>query len=330
MKTKTFVLTAVLVLIAVLSSTGFAQKKVAQAGLTFLKVGVGARAAAMGESYTAVANDANSIFWNPAGLTSIEDHEIALSYTDWIADLKHQSMAGAWHFENIGTFAVSLVYMDYGEPINYTRRNDSETGFEIGSTFSPLEYVAGIGYSRQFTDKFSMGVHIKYAYQGLGVSTVTSGTESKDVSNEVSALAVDFGTMYLTGIKDLRFAVSISNFSKDLKYQEEAFQLPLTFRMGLAMSVWNVENQSISLSVDAIHPRDFSEQVHSGVEYWYNDLFALRGGYKYNNDAKGLTFGAGLNYQISESAGTLVIDYAYSAFSDIFGAVNRFSLGYKF
>ncbi len=324
MKRNIFAFPVVLMLIVAFSTTAFAQKKVAQTGMTFLKIGVGARAAAMGESYTAMAGDVNAVFWNPAGLASIADREVTFSYIDWIADLKHQAVAAAWNLDGIGTFAFSLVSMDYGDPINYTRRTDTEAGFEIGSSFSPTEYVAGFAFARQFTEKFSMGMHLKYAYQGLGLSPTSDGVDNSYKENEVDVVAVDFGTSYMTGIRDLRFAVSLSNFSENLQYEEESFQIPLTFRMGLAMSVWDVEEHSVTVAVDAIHPRDFSEQIHSGIEYWYSDLFALRGGYKFNHDEEGLTFGVGLNYEM------LVFDYAYGSFGTIFGSVNRFSLGLKF
>src|SRR5262245_8506075 len=56
---------------------------------TFLRIGVGARAVAMGESFVAVANDPSAIFWNPAGLASLQRNEVGLSYVQWPADVDY-------------------------------------------------------------------------------------------------------------------------------------------------------------------------------------------------------------------------------------------------
>jgi hypothetical protein len=54
---------------------------------TFLRIGVGARAVGMGESFVAVANDPSAIYWNPAGLASLQRRELAVSHVEWPADV---------------------------------------------------------------------------------------------------------------------------------------------------------------------------------------------------------------------------------------------------
>ena len=53
----------------------------------FLKIGVGARALAMGGAYAATSNDATALYWNPAGLSSLKKNEILLDHQDWILDV---------------------------------------------------------------------------------------------------------------------------------------------------------------------------------------------------------------------------------------------------
>jgi hypothetical protein len=314
-------------------------KKVGQAGMQFLKIGVGARAVAMGESFTAIGRDVNAIFWNPAGLAYVTDREVTFSHTNWIADISHEAVAAAMNFGRVGVFGVSFVTMNYGD-FHYSSvdlTGASEYGYTGGKrfggdTFNVGEYAVGLAYSRSFTEKFSLGARVQYVYQSLGNSDVVIRGKEYNVKNEVSEVAFDFGTLYYTGIKDLRLGMSVQNFSQDMKYQLEEFPMPLTFRVGLAMNMmswWGMEDdQNLTLSVDALHPRDYTERVHVGMEYWLQDFIALRGGYKFNYDEEGLTAGAGINYSMSGFG--LLLDYAYGSFGDAFGSVHRFSVGLTF
>ncbi len=339
MTKKLFSITIILLLVALTSTSEAIMKKVAQAGFQFLKIGVGARAVGMGESYTAIGRDVNAIFWNPAGLAYVQDREITFSHTNWIADISHDAVAAAWNMGRIGVFGVSFITMNYGDfyytSVDFSTNNlyGYSGGKRFGgNTFGVTEYALGIAYARSFTDKFTLGGQVKYVYQSLGNSRIAVRGKETSVKNEAGAIAFDFGTLYYTGIKDLRLAMSIQNFSRDIKYELEAFPLPLTFRIGLAMnifSLWNMENsQTLTISVDALHPRDYTERIHFGAEYWFQDMVALRGGYKFNYDEESLTAGAGMKYKMGNFG--LVLDYAYTAFGEAFGSVHRFTLGLTF
>jgi hypothetical protein len=146
-------------------------------------------------------------------------------------------------------------------------------------------------------------------------------------------LVYDFGTLYYTGYEDLRLALSIRNFAPRTRYQLEYFELPLTFTLGIAMNIFapimsGEEPHAFTLSVNAVQPRDYSERLQIGGEYWYNDLVALRMGYKFNYDLEGFTVGVGVKKEIGSVIGK--IDYAYSDTESIFNAVHRFSFGISF
>ena len=64
-----FLVCTLLVLLTVPAQSAI--KKVGQTGLQFLKVDVGARAAAMGGAYNMVGDDAGAIFYNPAGIGKV-------------------------------------------------------------------------------------------------------------------------------------------------------------------------------------------------------------------------------------------------------------------
>jgi hypothetical protein len=324
----------VLILAILFSVPSFgAMKKLAQVGFKGLIMPIGARAAGMGNAMCSVPTGANSIFWNPAAITDISsDKAFSFNYMSYIADIQHTSGAAVFSLENFGHIGVSFMVLDYGT-IDATRRIDVDPGYLKTGEFSPGEIAIGLAYGRKMTDKFSFGGHIKYARQDLG-----SGLEGDDfatpksVDFKLSTFAFDFGTLYYTGIRDLRVAMSFQNFSKEVKYQREEFPLPLMFRIGVAMNVLSIfqeENPNqLLVSLDFQHPRDFPERMHAGAEYLYNNPrlrdmginnLALRGGWKFGYDEESWAFGFGL------SAFGAKIDYAVQEFG-IFDNVSTWSV----
>jgi hypothetical protein len=133
------------------------------------------------------------------------------------------------------------------------------------------------------------------------------------------------------------FAFSARNFSSEVTYEEESFELPLTLTIGLSADVINLlnsqaafsENHSFLVTVDGQTPRDFSEQVRVGGEYTFMDTFSLRAGYSVprGDFAEGLSLGGGLNVSVGDLQ--LGADYAYTTY-DIFDGVNRVAIDIGF
>ncbi|MCF7805465.1 MAG: PorV/PorQ family protein [Candidatus Marinimicrobia bacterium] len=305
-------------------------KKVAQSGMQWLSIPVGARAAALGGAYTAVANDASSIFWNPAGVALSNGGNLFIAQTNWIADINVNAASVSYDAGGLGYFSASFAGVDWGV-FHGTRRSETSAGFVETGEFSPTNWAAGMGYARRVTDRFAIGGHLRYLHENLGSTlegTMDAGTE---YTAKTSLMAFDFGTIYYTGFKDLRLAMSLQNFSEEKKYREAHFPLPLTFKFGIAMdmtSFWTSESpHSVLLSVDAIHPRDYTERMNFGLEYGFKNMFFLRGGYKTNYDEEDFTVGGGLNYEIGGFA--LGIDYSYLQFQH-FDAVQMFTVNFHF
>jgi len=330
MKKLTLLLTVVFLCMVFIMPVHPVLKKTAQTGLQFLKVDVGARAAAMGGAFMMVGNDANAMFYNPAGIAAMRStSDIFVSRTEWIVDIKYNAAAFVQNFGNWGNVGVSFISSDYGDIIG-TRVADTEKGFIETGNVDVGAYAIGLAYARQMTDKFTLGGHIKYAYQHLGENLFPDG---ETVKNEVTGLAYDFGTIFYPGFRSFRVGMSIRNFSPQFKYQETAFELPLTFTLGFGMDIFDFmpslqESQSLVLAIDAVHPRDYTERIHIGGEYWYMDMIALRAGYKYNYDEEGLSAGVGIKYAVEGGFG-IKIDYSYSDLG-VFDAVNRISIGASF
>jgi len=317
--------------------------KVGTSGAQFLKIGIGARAVAMSEAYVAVANDASAIFWNPAGLVLVEDNDLLLSHTVWVADIGLQAAAFAKTLEGIGTVGFSFSYLGSGEMDVTTVTDPQGTS---GETFNYSDFMVGASYARWLTDKFAIGGNLKYVREDFGISNPLTGD---DIT--AAAWGVDIGTLYFTGYKSLRMGMSIQNFGPELSpngivkdysdYDPEAgeyvteeetnyrkYHMPMTFRVGLAMDLLDMEDHFITACVEADHPNDNIERLNMGAEYWLMNMVAFRAGLMARHDSQTVSFGAGFKFDISD-LGDVRIDYAYSDLG-ILDGVQRFSMGIGF
>ena len=326
---KYILLTLFIVLIN--GSSIFANKKIAQSGFQFLSVTSDAKAAAMGEAMTAMEGYSSSLFFNPAGIARMPKIlDVTFSQNTWIADINYNAFSLSFNpFQGrYGVLGVTLISVDYGK-LQGTMNWGNPQGYIDTEIFNPSALAFGVGYAKALSDQFSVGGQVKSTYQYLG-KNVISKTESEPmnvIKNTADAIAVDFGTLYKTGLKSLAFGMSVRNYSKEIEYEQEGFQLPLTFAMGISMNLMDFVSsssldQSLYLSIDATHPRSHPEQVKIGLDYKLMNMLSLRGGYVLNNDIDNVTFGMGV------SLFGLVIDYAYTPF-EFFDYVQRFTIRFS-
>ena len=192
--------------------------KYAQAGMTFLKIDVGTRIAAMGGTNASVSGSAYDMFSNPAGLAFVEGLDASTTVTNWIADIQHYGGGVAYNAGKYGTFGISFVSMDYGtfvETIPYEGNDPAlrNQGYILGNEFTVNELAIGLAYGRQISSQFYVGGHVRYAEQDLPDVLIEDELRGEQVTaeNAVNNLVLDFGTMYYTGWKDLRFGMSLRN-----------------------------------------------------------------------------------------------------------------------
>jgi len=312
----------------------FKRQKLAQTGMKFLSVSTDARISALGDAGTALEGNSALLFYNPAGLGFLSGFaDVSMGQVEWIADIKYVHGGAVFSPENgqYGVFGISVLSADYGD-FNGTIRYNNDQGFiDLGDlSASPGALIIGISYAKALSNQFSVGGNIKYVNQDLGSSIVgfnsAGGYNKKSYSANV--MAFDFGILYRTGFKSLNFGMCIKNFSEEVTYEDESFQLPLTFKIGVAMDVFdlyeglNKKTHALLVSVDAVHPRDYYEQVNFGLEYLFLKTFALRLGYSTPNDEHG--FSAGVGLQQSYHNYMLALDYSYTPFG-VFNDVHRFS-----
>jgi hypothetical protein len=309
--------------------------------MQFLKVMPSARATALGEAYSVWATGAEAIFWNPAGLATVDKMEFSTTYIDWLFDAKQGALSYALAIQGFGAVGVQFQYVDFGEFEETTNErpyisNPDNPGL-TGRTFSPFSYLVGITYARYLTDKFSVGIGMKYAHESLfdGQSVTAQVRQGvfEEVGTSANGLLFDFGIRYNTGYRSIHIGSSVQNFGGDVKYAKESNPVPLLFRFGIGADVMGPngllyagrENNRVSVAFDIFHPNDYAQQMHVGVEYEFAGSFALRGGYKFNYDYDGLTLGGGLKHSLEGVR--LAVDYSYGAMGTYLGNVQRISLG---
>ena len=314
----------------VLAVPGNAQQKLAQTGMKFLNVGTDPRAEGLGEAFTSIEGNSSAMFYNPAGMARLEKFaSVMLGSTEWIADIRHNflSVALAPMEGRYGVIGISMQSVNYGNVYETVRDGDPNgLGYRDLGVFQPTAFMLGVGYARALSEKFSVGGGIKFVSQDLGYAVVDlQGTEA---ANKTSVVAFDFGIIYRTGFKSLNFGMSVRNFSKEVKYVSEGFQLPLTFKVGVSMNAFDFapfehSDHAFLVSIDAEHPRDYPEQFRFGAEYTFMKILSLRIGYVNPSDEYGLEYGVGVREAVAGVG--LGVDYSYTPFG-IFGNVNRFSL----
>ena len=302
-------------------------KKLAQTGFQFLSIASDARSGGMADAMTTMHSNSVSIFSNPAGLArQSEFFDINFSSNEWIAGIKHDALSFSFSPKNgqFGSVGFSLLNVDYGE-LQGTMVWDNDQGFIDTEKFSPSALALGVGYGRALSENFSVGGHLKKAYQYLGNNVVPISDSSNVVENNVAnAIAVDFGTIYITDWHGFTFGMSVRNFSEEAEYGYDSFQLPLTFRIGGSIDVFSFfpsfsEKQSLRMALEALHPRSHPERLNLGLEYSFMGMGHLRLGYLFNYDERNLTYGGGIKI------GPLKVDYALTPFG-VFDSVNRISV----
>lgn len=299
----------------------------------FLKLGVGARGVAMGESFVAVANDVSALFWNPAGLVQFSEDQAIAAHTEYVVDIKHDFFGAVYHLTDQDALGASFSSLHMQDMEVTTEAQP----FGTGQYFTFGDVAFGLTYSKRMTDQFSFGTTVRYVEETLDVLKMRS-------------VMVDLGTYYWIGIGSTRFAVVISNFGSDVKPKGsvteysgaevdnfQSFSLPTVFKLGFALDPISDDDQKLTTSLQLNHPNDNSEHFRLGAEYGWRNTFFLRGGVKrtigqplFGADAtseESVSLGAGVRVQVGISI--INADYAYSSFSRL-GSIHRISLEFTY
>ncbi|CAN5139494.1 type IX secretion system outer membrane channel protein PorV [soil metagenome] len=315
-----------------------AQEKRAQTTMKFLSTSLDARAAGMADAHTAIQTGATAMFYNPSTMAQMPNKISATGgHLQWIADITYNSAGIAYRPSDgrYGVVGLNIATVDYGE-FQETVIADNERGYLDLGTFSPTSISIGFSYAIALSSEFMIGTNLKYVSLDLANAVTGFGSSENDrysrTEFRANTMAVDFGLLYNVGFESLKFAMSVRNFSPEVTFDEEATEIPLTFRIGISMDLLDLttidpDMHSLLLAVDANRPRDFYEQIMVGTEYTFMNRFSLRGGYVFPTDESNLSAGVGIRQPIGN--GALHVDYSYTTFG-IFENVQRLSVQFSF
>lgn len=310
-------------------AVGLGDQRVGTSSASFLRIGVGARAAAMGGAFVAVCDDVTAVAWNPAGLVLLERSEIAFAYTSWPADIGYSHLS----FGMISGAIDGAIGLQLGVLSTELMETQEYYPYGTGRSFTFSDWLVGLTVAKRFTDRFSGGCAVKYIREELGVEVGGPAT---------SAIVLDAGTYYRIGPWNMRLAVALMNFGTQLTpdgtYEVqnggeitesgyEGFSPAMEFKFGISMMPYDEPGFRTLFDIELVHPADNAETVRTGLEATISEVLALRAGYDWNANEMKTSFGAGFMTTISRrQAG---IDYA-ATLSEYMGTAHRLTLILKF
>ena len=316
LKKKLVVILCFTGLIISTSISSYAQ--VGTTGAEFLNTCLGARPSGMGNAFSAIADDINTVLWNPAGLTLLNGKEASFTYTD-IGSVFDVSGAGnmydgflgyAQPLKNSDAAAISLQYQEQGKIAYTTESPEVIAEYNLGAN-----YAAILSYAKKLSPSLSWGANLKFIQAKLWRETG-------------QAYAVDLGGLYQNQNKKLTIGLSLQNTGTKLKMgdREQADPLPQNLKLGMSYKLLDSNPHSLTLGfdIDKSTVSNTSANISLGTEYWYRGLIALRLGYlNKEGSVKGMTQGIGLRYR------GYGLDFANVPWGEL-GHLQRISLTIKF
>jgi len=266
--------------------------------LTFLNLGIGARPMAMGGAFTAVADDVNALFYNPAGLSKLNYFEASLLHQRWIAGLSYSYFGMAVPIRGVGTFAGSFLYFGTPEIQAFDEFN------QPAGTFRANDQAFSASFGRSLWPNLAGGLSVKYIREILH----RSGAE---------AFSFDFGVLYQ--IHDTTHAGAfLGNIGTSLKHHKdsllEASRQARIMRIGIST---RIINPKFLTSAEFTKQFDDDPEMMLGVEYEFAKVIALRAGYAYEFGGRGIKGISGVSGGIGFNSGSVRVDYALSPWGDL-------------
>lgn len=285
-------------------------------GAVELKIPVGPRAIAMGQAFVAVADDANAVYWNPAGLNQLGGTEITAQYDVFIETVRYQYMALATKLGKDAALGISGKLLSTG-----SENEIDANGNPTGNTFSENYMDIDLSGAYRLNYYLDVGLTAKYISKSLAGSNASS-------------FAADFGLLYRTPIPHLTAGMNIQNIGPGIKFDQVADPLPLNFKLGVAYRMFD---DNFTVAWDTNIPIDNAVAESLGGEYWYKDTLVGRFGYQFQGSIDqnqlgiggkaGLYLGAGVKVAFFKNY--LGLDYAWTD-AGFLGSNHHFALDFYF
>lgn len=274
-------------------------EKAGTTAASFLKIGIGARQMGMGGAFCAVADDVNTINWNPAGLASVWQHEITLMHNEWFPGIETNFLAYCLPLGRYGSVGISMNALG-AKPIDKTIEDSQGLYAGKDGTFNVSDNAFGISYGIQVISIASLGLNIKMLQQ-----------TNDDAS--AGGMAIDAGGLFKVSGDKFKAGFNVQNIGSAIAYDDNEFELPMNIKAGLASAVI----PPLTLALDFNQPVDNYANINFGCEYKIKWIFAARFGYRHQLGAAstesifGLHAGCGVRWR------KLRIDYAFVPYGEL-------------
>ncbi len=265
-------------------------------GMAFLKVGVGARAAGMGEAFTAVSDNALATYWNPAGLLAAKRSNVSLMHNRWLRDVTSQF--GALQFRRNASSLAFHVYSFSVDDIPVRDRPGSKPLEQTGANFLSI----GASYARSLSQTLDFGITVKYLFEKVFVYTA-------------DGYAADIGFRYTGFGEQITVAGVLQNLGSMSELLNESTKLPAILRLGA-----QYDFSSVIVAGDLVKPFEEDLRFNVGAEANVVRQIVLRAGYQAGYESRGVSIGAGIRKS------SFHFDYSYTPFSDDLGNGQRVSI----
>ena len=315
-------------------------------GVTSLSITPDARGASMGDLGAATEADVNSQFWNPSKYAfAYSQAGVSLSYTPWLRkivnDIYLANLSGYYKIGSGDNQAVSasLRYFSLGEVMA------TDDGGATLATINPFEMAVDLGYSRKLSEKFSMGVVLRYIYSDLGYSQMNTGEQTSGASAFSADLSGYYTTYPVIGRNECQWALgfNVSNIGSKVSYNKgnDPAYLPANLKIGTAFTFPLADYNNLTLAFDAnkllvpAKPRldDFGGDnfaYDEALEQWKNksSISGIFDSFK-DNFAKRITYSVGAEYAYNQQfflRGGYYYESKYAGNRQYFGLGAGFSL----
>ncbi len=302
-------LSTVLAAMLTVTAAGYAGG-VGTTGAQFLKIGQGARAVAMGGAFSAIADNADAIYWNPAGLGGQKTRQATASYSQYVQGINYGFIGYSQELCK-GVMGIGLNYLSVTDIERRTLDTDLNDG-----TFGANDSALYLSYGREklFCDNLSLGANLKFIRQTLDDKSAQS-------------YALDLAGLYKTPIDKLTASLGVYNIGTQVKFVDEGDPLPMDVRAGLAYRLFN-NNLVVAADVnDYIVDTRLYTQV--GAEYNMGKIVSIRGGYTLGMDSDKLGGMAGLSTGFGVHVWDIQLDYAFVPMGEL-NDTNRITISTKF
>ena len=312
-------------------------------GVTSLSITPDARGASMGDLGAATEADVNSQFWNPSKYAFAYSRAgVSLSYTPWLRkivnDIYLANLAGYYKLGDNQAVSASLRYFSLGE----VQATDGDGA--MVSTINPFEMAVDAGYSRKLSEKFSMGVTLRFIYSDLGYGSMMNTGESSSATAFAADISGYYTTFPVIGRNECQWALgfNLSNIGSKVNYNKgnDPAYLPANIKLGTAFTFPLADYNNLTLAFDAnrmlvpAKPRlnDYDDNLayDDALEEWKNksSISGIFDSFK-DDFVKRITYSVGAEYAYNQQfflRGGYYYESKYAGNRQYFGLGAGFSL----